>query len=45
MWSSSGEYKANKWSIELQDAFTSHMGPYLQLFMLDGSISMGKIYI
>jgi hypothetical protein len=37
--------KLNKCSIELQAAFTSHMGPYLQWFLLDDSINMGKIYI
>jgi hypothetical protein len=38
--------KLNKCSIELQAAFTSHVGPYLQWFLLDDdSINMGKIYI
>jgi hypothetical protein len=30
--------KLNKCSIELQVAFTSHMGPYLQLFLLDNTV-------
>jgi hypothetical protein len=37
--------KLNECSIELQVAFTSRMGPYLQCFLLDDSINMGKIYI
>jgi hypothetical protein len=34
--------KLNKCSIELQAVFTFHIGSYLQWFMLDDSINMGK---